>query len=268
MLLSNKVVLITGSTTGIGEAIAERSLAEGALVMIHGRNEERAQEIVNRHPKDRVKYSLADLSHPEFSNLIIDDTLKAFGRIDVLINNAASTERDDINTITPASFEKIFNVNLKSPLFLSQNAIHHFRQQKSGGVIVNIGSINAYCGQSNLLSYSISKGAMMTMTRNLAEELGHEKIRVNQINMGWTLTANEEKLKQREGLPGNWADQVPAIFAPSGKLLTPEEVSYHVVFWASDTSAPATGVVYELEQYPIIGRNLINEIQFSSLKKI
>ena len=93
------------------------------------------------------------------------------------------------------------------------------------------------------------------MTRNLANSLATERIRVNQLSLGWVATPNEIALKQREGLPAGWERQVPAQYAPRGSLLAPEEVAAHVVFWLSDESAPANGVVYELEQYAIIGRN-------------
>lgn len=264
MLLQDKVVLVTGSTTGIGEAIARRCVAEGALVMIHGRNETRAQILV-QELGERIAYTLGDLEEQPVNNSLIQETVSHFGRIDVLINNAGLSPRSNIDNTDETLFDRIINLNLKAPLFLSQAAIKYFREQGSG-VVVNIGSINAYCGQTDLLAYSITKGGLMTMTRNLGDALAAEKIRVNQINVGWTLTENESKIKQGEGFPEGWEHYIPKTFAPRGYILRPEEVAAHVVFWASAQSAPASGQVYELEQYPVLGRNLINTIPLNVFK--
>jgi NAD(P)-dependent dehydrogenase (short-subunit alcohol dehydrogenase family) len=94
------------------------------------------------------------------------------------------------------------------------------------------------------------------LTRNLANSLAGEHIRINQLSLGWIATPNEIALKQREGLAPGWEKNVPRVFAPIGRLLAPEEVAAHIAFWLSDDSAPANGVVYELEQYSHIGRNI------------
>lgn len=265
MLLKDKVVLVTGSTTGIGAAIARQCVAEGAKVMLHGREEVRAQALVKELGEKNAAYFMGDLAVADTTicRQLIAATVERFGRIDSLVNNAAKSPRNDIDTITEEKFDWIYYLDIRSPLFLSQAAIKEFRKQKSGGTIVNIGSINAYCGQADLLGYAIAKGGLMTMTRNLGNALGHENIRVNQLNVGWTLTENESLIKEGEGFPKNWEEKIPRTYAPSGRLLRPEDIARHVVFWASAASAPANGVVCEVEQYPVIGRNLINEIPLS-----
>ena len=268
MLLRDKVVLITGSTTGIGRSIARLCLAEGARVMIHGRNEQRARELCAEFNDQQAAYVIADLMEADLATMqgLVDATVKQFGRIDSLINNAGRSPRHTIDDVTPDQFDAIIRLNLRAPLFLTQAAVRAFRQQKTGGTVVNIGSINAYCGQADLLAYSITKGGLMTLTRNLGNALGKEKIRINQLNVGWTVTENESQIKQGEGFPHNWEEKIPLTYAPSGRLLRPEEVAQHAVFWASDVSAPANGVVCELEQYPIVGRNLINELPLDVFK--
>lgn len=268
MYLKDKVVLVTGSTTGIGEAIARRCFAEGAKVLIHGRDEDKAKQLISTLDSDRVKVVVSDLSSPDIAvcRSLIKVAVQHFGRIDCLINNAAESPRSTIDTVDPEKFDYIIRLNLRAPLFLTQAAVHEFKKQNSGGVVVNIGTINAYCGQSDLLAYSITKGGLMTLTRNLGNALGKDKIRVNQLNVGWTLTENENRIKQKEGFPDHWESKIPKIYTPSGRLLRPDDVARHVVFWASEASAPANGVVYELEQYPVIGRNLINEIPIETLK--
>ena len=99
----------------------------------------------------------------------------------------------------------------------------------------------------------------MTLTRNLADAHGPEGLRVNHFNVGWTLTPNEYELKKKEGLPDDWPTRVPKAYAPSGRLLTPEEIAWAAVYFLSDEAALINGAVVELEQYPVIGRNPLKE---------
>lgn len=267
LLLKDKVVIVTGSTTGIGAAIAKECVAEGAKVMIHGRDEPRAKALVQELGTDKTAYFLSQFSDIDIERTtsLVEATMDRFGRIDSLINNAGKSPRNDISNVTASDFDWLVRLNLRAPLFLTQAVVKEFKKQ-GGGTIVNIGSINAYCGQADLLTYSVTKGGLMTMTRNLGNALAKEGIRVNQLNVGWTLTENECKIKEGEGFPNNWESKIPATYAPSGSLLRPADIARHAVFWASTVSAPANGVVYELEQYPIVGRNLINEIPLEIFK--
>ena len=267
MLLEGKVVLVTGSTNGIGTAIASYCVKAGAKVMVHGRDEDRAKALCQSLGEGNAAYVTADLSDPDVHQIadhLVGATVQVFGRLDSLVNNAGKSPRGDIDSVTAEEFDRVFRLNLRAPLFLTQAAVKVFRQHGQGSV-VNIGSINALCGQADLLPYSITKGGLMTLTRNLGNALGKENIRVNQPNVGWTLTPNESKIKQGEGFPEDWEGKVPQTYAPSGRLLRPDDIARHVVFWASDASAPANGVVYELEQYPMM-RNLLNEIPLDVFK--
>jgi NAD(P)-dependent dehydrogenase (short-subunit alcohol dehydrogenase family) len=152
----------------------------------------------------------------------------------------------------------MLEVNTIVPFLLIKEALPHLSERH--GSVLNIGSVNAWSGEPNLMPYSVSKGALMTMTRNLADSLGPECVRVNQLNVGWTATDNEICLKISEGLPENWQEIIPKTYAPSGRLLSPDNVASHAIFWLSDQSAPVSGAVYEVEQYPIIGRNRLNDL--------
>lgn len=252
-LLSGKTILVTGSTTGIGAAVARRCAAEGARVMVHGLEEEPARQ-VSAALGPEAAYVVADLLDPESPARIVDAVLARFGRLDGLVNNAALTTRSRLETTDAACFDRIVGVNLRAPLLLIRAALPHFRRQ-GGGAVLNIGSINAYCGEPNLLAYSISKGGLMTMTRNLADAHAAEQIRINQLNVGWTLTENERRLRQAEGLAEGWETRLPVAYAPAGRLFRPEEVAAHAVFWLSDAAGPVSGAVVDLEQRPVIGRN-------------
>ena len=254
----NRVALITGSATGIGEAIARRLAREGTHVIVHGKPDEAdaAQKIageINETGPGKANVLCADLKNPDECVRLITEAAQTWNRLDMLVNNAAAIVRSDLETTTPALFDGVIAVNVRAPLLLIQAALPHFRAQ-SGGVVLNIGSVNGYCGEKNQLAYSISKGALMTLSRNLSDAHGPEKIRVNHFNLGWVLTPNEYALKMREGLPDDWPVRVPAQFAPSGRLLTPEEIAEFALAFLSPNSA-VSGAVVDLNQYPMVGRN-------------
>jgi NAD(P)-dependent dehydrogenase (short-subunit alcohol dehydrogenase family) len=256
MRLKEKVILVTGSTTGIGEAIAKRVLTEGGLVMFHGRNAERGRALV-KEAGERARFVDADLADPAAPAQVIETTVKAFGRLDGLVNNAASTERGDLAKTDAEFFDKMMATNVRAPLLLIRAAYPHLT--RSAGCVLNIGSVNGYCGESNLVAYSISKGALMTLSRNLADALCYEKIRVNHFNVGWVLTPNEIVTKIADGLPPDWYEHIEPQYAPSGKIMPPEKIAAAAVYWLSDESRPISGSVVELEQFPMIGRNPVKK---------
>jgi NAD(P)-dependent dehydrogenase (short-subunit alcohol dehydrogenase family) len=251
MRLREKVILVTGSTTGIGEAIARRCLAEGAKVVVHGRDVERGRALANEFP-GRTTLAMGDLADPSVPQQLVAAAVEAFGRLDGLVNNAALVTRSDLASTDAAFFDRIVAVNTRAPLLLIQAAYPHLKE--SHGAVLNIGSVNAYSGEANLLAYSISKGGLMTLSRNLADALCYDQIRVNHFNVGWVLTPNEYRQKITDGLPSHWPQQLEPRFAPSGKLLRPEDIAAAAVYWLSDESRPISGTVLELEQYPVIGR--------------
>lgn len=252
--LSGKAILVTGSSTGIGFAMAERLVAEGAKVLVHGRDQAEVDAACARLG-GAIQGTTGDLADPATAQAIVDATVQAFGRIDGLVNNAGIYPRGVLGETTAAFFDHIFAINTRAPLLCAEAAIRAFRLQKSPGAVVTVGSINAYCGLSNLTVYSMSKGALMTMTRNLANTLGPELIRVNELNVGWTFTANEDATQQREGRKPGWQNEVPLRNAPTGRIMQPEEIAAHTAFWLSEDSAPVSGQIYEVEQFPVIGRD-------------
>lgn len=262
MQLKEKVALVTGSTTGIGEAIARRFAREGAQVMIHGRRQAEAHQVVQAiqsESHEGADFHLAELSDPHACTELIEATTARFGRLDILVNNAALTTRSSLETTDAATFDRIIAVNLRAPLLLIQAALPHFRRV-GGGSVLNIGSVNGYCGERRLLDYSISKGGLMTLSRSLADTLGPEGIRVNHFNVGWVLTPNEFLLKIKEGLPDDWPERLPSSAAPSGRLLSPEEIAHFALAFVADAGGAVNGAVVELEQYPVIGRNPVKSL--------
>jgi NAD(P)-dependent dehydrogenase (short-subunit alcohol dehydrogenase family) len=257
MRLKDKIILITGSTTGIGEGMARLFAREGAKVMIHGTRQQAAQKLVAEISRN-ASFVMGRLEDPEVPAKLIAQTVAHFGRLDGLVNNAAFIARGGIEDTNAETFDRIIAVNLKAPFLLIQAALPHFRKQGTGRVL-NIGSINGYCGERTQCVYSLSKGGLMTLTRNLADAHGAEGIRVNQLNVGWTLTPNEYALKRKEGLPEDWPSKLPKTYAPSSRLLSPEDIAWAAAFFLSDEAALINGAILDVEQYPMIGRNLTKE---------
>lgn len=257
-----KVALVTGSATGIGEAIARRLSAGGLRVVLHGQEHERAagQEFERqlKAAGGEAIFVAAQLEDPAACAALVAEAAAAWGRLDVLVNNAASVVRSNLHTTDAVLFDATMAVNVRAPMLLIQ-AAHPWFVAAGGGRVLNIGSVNGLCGEANQLAYSISKGALITLTRNLADALATEGIRVNQMNLGWVLTANEYALKQREGLPPDWPSQVPTVYAPSGRLISPQEVAHYAHALLCDEAGVISGIVMELEQYPMVGRNPVKQ---------
>jgi NAD(P)-dependent dehydrogenase (short-subunit alcohol dehydrogenase family) len=253
MKLEGKTILITGSVSGIGEAIARKCHGEGANILLHGLDASEGEAVLKRFD-GRAAFHACDLIQPDSAEELVQKAVDTFGGIFAVVNNAAVFPRATIEHTDAELFDETMAVNARAPLLLCKAAADELA--KSQGVIVNIGSINAYCGEANLLVYSMSKGALMTMTRSLGEYLQYTKgICSYQLNLGWVLSENERKRKIEEGLPVNWYELQPKEVSPHGKLLTPDQIATMAFPFVSGDMRPTSGSVIELEQFPVIGRN-------------
>lgn len=256
MRLKDKVIIVTGSTTGIGEATARRCVAEGAKVVVHGRDRQRGQQLVAELGQ-AARLHIDDIADPQAPQRLVETAIGAFGRLDGIVNNAAWIIRSTLYTTDVEMFDRVMATNVRAPFLLIKAGIEYLKQ--SHGSVVNIGSINAYTGEARQFAYSISKGALMTLSRHLANAFAAEQVRFTHFNVGWVITPNEYKLKMSEGLPEGWSDNPDPDSVPTGKMTQPEEIAAHAVFWLSDESRPISGSVIDLEQYPIIGRIPLKE---------
>jgi NAD(P)-dependent dehydrogenase (short-subunit alcohol dehydrogenase family) len=249
--LHGKIVVVTGATQGVGEAIARlaaRSNVGG--IAICGRNRQRGADVAAALHSTRAPaiFIEADMMAPEAPATIMNEAITAFGRVDALVNSAGITDRASFTNATPADWEKLFAINARAPFFMMQALICHLLERGAPGSIVNIQSMNAHCGIPELAVYSATKGALATLTKNAANAHLGDRIRVNGINMGWAATPAERAMQAETlGQGADWETNA-AIGLPLGRLLSSEEVAQLAVFLLSDASGLMTGTSIDLEQ--------------------
>jgi NAD(P)-dependent dehydrogenase (short-subunit alcohol dehydrogenase family) len=252
---TGKVAAITGATQGVGEATARLFAARGAAgIAICGRNVANGERVASEISGTGcpTEYVHADLARMGDCRNFIDSAEQSFGRLDILVNCAAATDRGTLESTTEEIFDQLFTLNVKSQFFLIQRAVEVMRRHKAAGAIANIGSIVAHGGPPFLIAYSASKGALGVMTRALANALKHDRIRVNTLNIGWTNTPREHLVQtQVHDRPEDWLERASAA-QPFGRLIQPDEVARALAFLTSEESGLMTGAVIDFDQQ-IIG---------------
>jgi len=251
LLLGGKVAVVTGSTQGVGAGIARKFGEQGARVLVHGLESQKAggEKVVAaiQASGSQAELIVGDLKDEAHCRAVIQRAIECFGRIDILVNNAAVSHRGSIENTSVALWDEIFAVNVRAHFILCQEAVKHMKAERRG-CIINIGSSTAYIGLRNLLPYSASKGALMTFSKNLAHYLTQYRIRVNLINLGWVLTEGEHYIQSVvEGQGEKWLDEAVKT-RPFGRMLLPEDIANAALFFA--TSELITGSVLDYEQFP------------------
>lgn len=236
--LAGKVAVVTGASKGIGASIARHLAQEGAAVVVNYSSsqtgaERLVEEIVGQGGKAVAVQ--ADVSKKGDVERLFSDAQKAFGKLDVLVNNAGIYEFAPLENITAEHFHKQFDLNVLGLLFASQAAAKHFGP--SGGSIINISSVVATMGVPNGSVYSGTKAAVEAVTRSLAKELGARNIRVNTINPGMVET---EGLHAAGISEGDFRKQIEAQ-TPLGRIGQPQDIAPAAVFLASSDSSWITG---------------------------
>lgn len=250
--LQGKVAVITGSGSGMGEGIARLFADEGGSVVVSGRDEKKGDAVAASIAATGANaiFLRADVSIERDCRELIDQTVRHFGQVDVLVNNVGLSTRGTIEETTVELWDSLFATNVRSAFICMQQAVSYMKERQSGSII-NIGSVNAYIGEPKLMAYSASKGAMMTLTRNTASYLNRYKIRVNQLNVGWTETPNEHRVKlEEEGKGTDWLEEAIKT-RPFGRLLQPLDIAQAALYFASEESACISGSILDMEQYPV-----------------
>jgi 3-oxoacyl-[acyl-carrier protein] reductase len=244
--LKDKVVLITGSSTGIGAAAAVAFGKLGARVAVHYNSSKGPAEEVLKAVKATGAQAVllqGDVMESTQCQRLVDDTVKAFGRIDILINNAgALVQRVPIEEITDALFDNVVYLNVRSAMMCTAAAVAAMRKQGQGGGIINVTSVAArHGGGAGASLYAGSKGFVSTMTRGLAKELVKDKIRVNAVAPGVITTPFHERFSTPQMLEGFKAT------IPMNRLGTAEECAGAFVYLASEQmSGYVTGQIIEV----------------------
>lgn len=243
--------LITGAAQGMGFAAAKRFLEMGfGGVMLLDRNGSKLKDSAAKlKPLGRAEIFEGDLLDITLPGRAVAAAAAAFGRLDVLVNAAGSTERCGLDDTTPEAYERLFSANVRAPLFMMQEAVKRMRPRRSG-TIINVSSMLAYGGPPNLATYSASKSALSTLTKSVANTVKRDGIRAFAINLGWVLSEGEQALQTGfHGLPENWAEAIGKRM-PAGRLIVPDDVAGLMAYLVSPSAQMMTGAVIDYEQMP------------------
>ena len=242
--LDNKVAIVTGASKGIGEAMA-RGLAEfGAKVVISSRKRESVDAVAESFQNDGLEAIAiaANMGNVEEAQTLIDQTVDAYGGIDIIINNAAANPVfGPIQNTEERAFDKILDVNLKGPFELCKKA-YPILKQRGGGSIINISSIGGLTPERGIGIYSVSKAGLINLTKVMAQDWGADNIRVNAICPGLIKTKFSEALWGNEPILDRFLQQIPL-----NRVGTSDDVAGLAVYLASDAAAYCTGGVYLID---------------------
>lgn len=187
------------------------------------------------------------LEDPATCHAIVEAADRKFGRLDGLVNAAACTERGTLEETSVDDWDRIMAVNLRAPFLLMQAAVKIMQRQGEGGSIVNILSMSAHGGTPNLTPYSVSKGALATLTKNAAHSQRAHRIRINALNIGWMATPAEHAVQTFEGQPENWLEAADAE-AAFGRILRPRDIAGMVAYLLSNEASMMTGALIDFDQ--------------------
>ncbi|WP_031514715.1 SDR family NAD(P)-dependent oxidoreductase [Desulfofalx alkaliphila] len=241
MRLKDKVAIITGSTSGMGRATAELFAREGAKVVVTGRNEERAQEVVGKIKSEgfEATYVIADMLNLDSLKKIVDTAVNNYGTVDILFNNAGLLSVAPIEKLTLDEWERVFKVNVTAPLYLTQLVVP-IMNAKGKGVIINTSSVAGAHAHHGNAAYVSSKHAIAGLTKSMAWELGPE-IRVNAILPGAIMTA------MVDSVGGEAAVKHLIEGSPLKKAGQPEEIARAALFLCTDDSSFVTGQLIRVD---------------------
>jgi NAD(P)-dependent dehydrogenase (short-subunit alcohol dehydrogenase family) len=245
--VEGRVAIVTGGGTGIGRGIAALLAREGARVVVANRSPEtgEAAAAAIRAEGGQADFHRTDVSREAECAALVARVVTEYGALHLLVNNAGIFPRATLEETSETLWDQIMAVNLKGAFFCCKHAVPAMRRT-GGGTIVNVGSANAYIGGHNLFAYSVSKGGLITLTRNLARAHAKEGIRVNYVNPGWVITETEIEVQAKEGHDREWLAQAGAR-VPLGRHQVPEDAAYAVLYLASDEASQVTGEILNVD---------------------
>lgn len=237
---TEKVVLVTGGGSGIGEACARRFLLEGAAVVITGRSMERLEKAAGSMPKDRVLTVVTDVSNSEECDMAVTRTIEKFGRLDTLVNAAGMNLVGSITETTNEIWNDCIGADLSGVFYMSRAALPYLTATK--GSIVNIGSVSSLGGGWTHAAYCAAKAGVANLTRSIACDSGADGVRANTVCPGLTITGMVDAIMEDEALLEKAWERIPLRRAG-----LPEEIAAAVAFVASDEAAWITGITLPVD---------------------
>lgn len=241
MKLKDKVAIVTGSTSGMGRATAELFAKEGARVVVTGRDEKRAKEVVDgiKAQGGEAMYVIVDASKTEDNKILVDKTMEAYGTVDILFNNAGMLSMSSLMDVSLEEWNKLWAVNVTSALYLAQLVAPEMKK-KGKGVIINTSSVAGFGAHHGFVGYITTKHAMNGLTKSMAWELGPE-IRVNAIAPGAIHTAMVDSIGGPDVLVGMKEG------SPLKRIGQPGDIATVALFLASDESSFVDGQILRVD---------------------
>jgi len=242
--LKDKIAIVTGAGSGIGRAIAAAMIGEGARVVLVGRRKDRVEEVA-REAGGSAMALAADVSKQDEIVRVLQETVRAFGGINVLVNNAGILHPGTAEQITEAQWDETFNTNVRGIWLLSRAVLPHLRKA-GGGSIINVASVLGINGARNRVAYAASKGAVVLLTKCMAIDHGHENIRVNAICPSFVETELTAAYLKTTVDPDAVRRERISVH-PIGRLGQPEDTAGLAVYLASDESSWVTGATLPVD---------------------
>lgn len=239
-----KTALVTGASSGIGDATAKAFADAGYKVLAVGRNANRLEAVV-AHAPDRIVAVKRDLTGPDVCAELIEHAVTEFGQLDVLVNNAGIISRMTAEDTTDAIWRQTMTVNLDVPFYLSRAAVPHLR--KTRGRIINVASDWGLRGGANAAAYCASKGGLVLLTKAMAHDHAADGITVNAVCPGDVVTPMLEKEAADQGLTHKEALETWKAEVPTGRLTEASEVAAMILYLASDVAAQVTGTAMVID---------------------
>ncbi|WP_338661887.1 SDR family oxidoreductase [Pararoseomonas sp. SCSIO 73927] len=233
--MAEKVVLVTGAGSGIGEATVRRFSRDGYAVVLAGRTRSKLDRVAGDLPAERTLVEEADVSDEEGCIFLVNRAVERFGRLDVLVNNAGVHASGPVAEASTADWRKVMGTNLDGVFFLTRAAVPHLVSTR--GNIVNVSSVSGLGGDWDMSIYNAAKGAVTNFTRAVAMELGPKGVRVNAVNPALTLTDMTEGMKGDEGLLAKFRERTPL-----GRPADPADIADVIAFLAGHDARYVTGV--------------------------
>ena len=240
--LKDKVIVISGGTKGVGKAIAEACGREGAKVVIGGRDERAAEEVlksIETYGAEGI-FVYTDLLQVGDCQKLFDKAYEKYGRVDGFFNYAGITPVSPLDTCDEETFDRVMDVNFKAAFFCCQSAVKYMRMS-GGGSIILTGSAHAWGGQKDRAAYACSKGALRILNEHIAHQYASEHIRCNYLTLGWTPTEGEVALRNSQGESEAELRSRAAAILPMGRMCETSDYEEAIIYMLSDASSMMTG---------------------------